>query len=145
MANEIAIVQDFKKGVSFRRIMVTHHLTKEQLQKKLAYFKGEKNGLCNRRCCMTPKDVVFFNKGTSKYYCDDCAFKINQACMNDDLERLFGKGTIYLCLTDEGDEPRVFWDKKIRGELGEEDEEEIINQTFKREVHNQVRKVKHYE
>lgn len=78
-------------------------------------IKGERNGLCNRTACQTPDDVIFFNKGTDKYYCPECAFKINQACRPHELENLFGEGTKFLCLTDEGVEPRKFWHDRLRG------------------------------
>ena len=71
--------------------------------------KGEKDGLCNRGACQTPEDVIFFNKSTRKYYCPECAFQINKACRPHELESLFGEGTKFLCLTDDGREPRGFW------------------------------------
>lgn len=79
--------------------------------------KGEKNGLCNRSACQTPDDVVFYNKGTHKYYCPHCANAINRANgqrASDiaDLERLFGEGTRHLCLTDDNLTPYEFWDKQ---------------------------------
>lgn len=76
-------------------------------------IKGDKNGLCNRTACQSPNDVIFFNKGTDKYYCPHCAFEINKWCTVQELERLFGEGTKFLCLTDEGDEPRIFWRNQV--------------------------------
>lgn len=114
--NNLAIVQDFKKGKTLMQIMLTHHLTIDVLKEKLSFFKGKKNGLCNRRICQTEKDVIFFNKGTHKYYCPNCSFNINGACREHELERLFGKGVKFLCLTDDGDEPRIFWNKQFTKE-----------------------------
>ena len=74
-------------------------------EKKKKLIKGEKNGLCNVTACQSPTDVVFFNKGTSKYYCASCAQRINDANKEyPDTERLFDDK--YLCRTDEGLLPR---------------------------------------
>ena len=73
--------------------------------------KGVKGGLCNRGQCQSPKDVVFFNKGTDKYYCCGCSVRINDACTPHELEGLFGEGTKYLCTTDDGLGPYE-WERK---------------------------------
>lgn len=82
--------------------------------------KGVKGGLCNRGQCQTPKDVVFFNKGTSKYYCCGCSIRINEACRPHELEQLFGEGTKYLCLTDDGLDPYAWERKQVEDAMGGE-------------------------
>lgn len=42
--------------------------------------KGEFNGLCNRTACQSDLKVVYYNKGTYKYYCKSCAIRINHEC-----------------------------------------------------------------
>lgn len=66
--------------------------------------KGKKNGLCNRSACLSPLNVIFFNKGTHLYYCETCADLINEANKNDP-ETLRLTGDTYLCRTDEGKLP----------------------------------------
>ncbi len=39
-------------------------------------LKGAKGGNCNRQACQKP-GATWFNKGTDKYYCPDCATLIN--------------------------------------------------------------------
>jgi hypothetical protein len=39
--------------------------------------KGEYKGLCNRKACQSPHNVVYFNSSTRKYYCPRCAKMIN--------------------------------------------------------------------
>lgn len=41
--------------------------------------KGKKNGSCNRKACQQPH-AQYFNKGTRKYYCWECAQLINTSC-----------------------------------------------------------------
>ena len=40
--------------------------------------KGEKNGLCNITACQGEDDVTWFNYSTQKYYCVDCARRLNE-------------------------------------------------------------------
>lgn len=85
--------------------------------------KGQKNGLCNRRACQSPKDVIFYNKGTSKYYCYGCAVMINKFNPPDPtsegIMRVF-KGDPELCMTDDKLTPDQ-WVNKLWG-IDDEDQ-----------------------
>lgn len=39
-------------------------------------LKGVKGGNCNRQACQRP-NAHWYNSGTNKYYCEDCALLIN--------------------------------------------------------------------
>jgi hypothetical protein len=41
-------------------------------------IKGEFEGLCNRKACQTPENVVYYNTSTRMYYCPRCADLINE-------------------------------------------------------------------
>lgn len=47
--------------------------------------KGLKFGSCNREACQRP-GATWFNRGTDKYYCENCAYSINSA--NRDAPRV---------------------------------------------------------
>lgn len=54
-------------------------------------IKGELYGLCNITSCQSDKNVVWFNHSTEKYYCADCAKRLNEDPYNKkDALRLFG-------------------------------------------------------
>jgi len=59
--------------------------------------KGQKNGLCYRRACLSPHNVIFYNHSTRKYYCPKCAGDINEMNFYDAM-RIFGHD---LCTRDE--------------------------------------------
>lgn len=84
-------------------------------------MKGKKNGKCNRSCCLSPVDVVFYNKGSRAYYCPECAMIINDSNKNfSEIITRYEGGL--LCRTDEGVAPRDFRYEKLRKEiLGSED------------------------
>lgn len=44
-------------------------------------LKGLKGGNCNRTACQKP-GAHYFNKGTDKYYCQECALLINRASID---------------------------------------------------------------
>lgn len=51
-------------------------------------LKGQKDGNCNRTDCQKP-GAVYYNYSTRKWYCPECAHKINM--MNhSDAWRMFG-------------------------------------------------------
>jgi len=96
-----------KKGIS--------RLFKPVEQKKV---KGRKDGLCNRGICQSPDEVVFYNKGTRKYYCPNCADRINYANKDHpDTVRVIGEK--WLCKTDDGLLPQEYHRKKFEEEIGE--------------------------
>lgn len=79
--------------------------------------KGQKNGICNRSACMSSvlEEVIFYNKGTRKYYCGNCALLINNANKNHpDTFRIIKDK--YLCRTDDGLLPQEYWRKQIQEE-----------------------------
>ncbi len=45
--------------------------------------KGVKHGNCNRTACQRP-GATWYNKGTYKYYCRQCAYLINDNCDDGD-------------------------------------------------------------
>jgi hypothetical protein len=49
--------------------------------------KGKRGGSCNRRACQAPP-ANYFNRGSGKWYCEDCAVELNAA--NRDF-RHYGK------------------------------------------------------
>jgi hypothetical protein len=51
-------------------------------------MKGDKNGNCNVTACQAP-GAIYFNHSTRKYYCPNCAGRINRVNHNDAM-RLFG-------------------------------------------------------
>ncbi len=51
-------------------------------------MKGEYLQICNRTVCNNPL-ANFFNHSTKKYYCIECAMKINDANRHDAI-RMFG-------------------------------------------------------
>jgi|694.fasta_scaffold09927_15 hypothetical protein len=53
--------------------------------------KGEYLGLCNLSSCTTHKPATYYNYGTSKYYCKECAERLNSDEYNQrDAMRMFG-------------------------------------------------------
>jgi len=53
--------------------------------------KGEYLGLCNLSSCTTEKPATYHNYGTSKYYCKECAERLNSDEYNQrDAMRMFG-------------------------------------------------------
>ncbi len=53
--------------------------------------KGEYLGLCNLSSCKTQKPATFYNHGSLKYYCEDCAEMLSNDSVNHrDAMRLFG-------------------------------------------------------
>lgn len=66
--------------------------------------KGEYLGKCNITACATGKSALYYNYGTSKYYCEDCAKRLNEDPFNKaDAMRLFGHD---LCI-EESKRPRT--------------------------------------
>ncbi len=54
-------------------------------------MKGEKNGNCNITSCQSTENVEWFNHSTRKYYCENCAIRLNNDPYNfKDAQRLFG-------------------------------------------------------
>jgi hypothetical protein len=51
-------------------------------------MKGDHNDECNRTAC-DKKPAVYFNHSTRKFYCIDCAARINELNYADAM-RLFG-------------------------------------------------------
>jgi hypothetical protein len=49
-----------------------------RLDQPLKPDKGLRGGSCNRQACQDP-GADFYNRGTDKWYCDDCAGAINSA------------------------------------------------------------------
>lgn len=53
--------------------------------------QGEYGGRCNLNRCKTGKPATWYNYGTRKYYCIDCANDLNSDPFNyRDALRLFG-------------------------------------------------------
>ena len=89
------------------------------MEEKTKKVKGEKHGLCNRSACQTPEDVVFYNKGTRKFYCPVCADLINNANKDHpDTVRVIGER--FLCRTEEGLLPGEFRAQDLLGLSTEE-------------------------
>ena len=54
-------------------------------------MKGEFSEECNITSCQKPKSAYYFNHSTRKYYCEECAKRLNNDPYNKkDSERLFG-------------------------------------------------------
>ena len=52
--------------------------------------KGQKGGECNITTCNTP-DAQWYNHSTQKFYCDNCAYRLNNDPFNKrDSEKLWG-------------------------------------------------------
>jgi len=50
-------------------------------------LRGEYGGRCNNALCdCTGAD--WYNKGSGKYYCDDCARRINESCLEQGRGKL---------------------------------------------------------
>jgi hypothetical protein len=50
-------------------------------------LRGEYGGRCNNALCnCTGAD--WYNKGSGKYYCDDCARRINESCLEQSRSKL---------------------------------------------------------
>ena len=62
--------------------------------------KGVKFGHCNRSACLSPSNVIFFNVGTEKYYCLDCAVDLNEVNPMDAYRKMYPDNT-HLCMTDD--------------------------------------------
>lgn len=53
--------------------------------------KGQFNGTCNLTRCTTGKSATWYNHGSLKYYCEDCAKMLSSDPVNAaDAQRLFG-------------------------------------------------------
>ncbi|TDQ27667.1 hypothetical protein [Tenacibaculum caenipelagi] len=53
--------------------------------------KGELNGTCNMSSCTTGKKANWYNYGSRKHYCENCARRLNADEFNQrDAMRLFG-------------------------------------------------------
>lgn len=53
-------------------------------------LKGKKGGNCNRQACQQPY-AIFYNHGTSCFYCASCTLMLNRDTFNArDAERLWG-------------------------------------------------------
>jgi len=50
-------------------------------------MKGIFSEECNRTACSN-KNAIFYNYSTQKFYCEKCAFRINQ--VNPEAQKLFG-------------------------------------------------------
>jgi len=59
-------------------------------------MKGEFGQECNRRVCQN-KPAIWFNLSTRKYYCPDCAERINFENRNDQFVKKHGG---FLCVED---------------------------------------------
>jgi hypothetical protein len=46
--------------------------------------KGQYQGSCNRRACLAP-GANWYNRGSYAFYCEDCAFVLNDANRHDDF------------------------------------------------------------
>lgn len=58
--------------------------------------KGLVGGACNRQACQAP-GAIFYNHGTDKYYCGDCAITLNTDRFNaQDSQRLYGHDLVQL-------------------------------------------------
>ena len=80
-------------GVSYLIADEVRRLTAED-EKKL---KGSYKGFCNRKDCSNPR-AVWYNHSTTKYYCEDCAKKINDA-NREEARDIFGHD---LCTRSQG-------------------------------------------
>lgn len=47
-----------------------------------AQDKGELNGSCNITACQKPNSATWFNHSTQKYYCEECAYRLNNDVFN---------------------------------------------------------------
>ncbi len=65
-------------------------------------MKGEYKGSCNRTDCQKPNSAVWYNHATHKYYCEECAKKINQYNHSDAID-MFGHELCMLMLDLEAD------------------------------------------
>jgi hypothetical protein len=53
--------------------------------------KGHYGGSCNVTACQLPNSAVWFNHGTRKYYCETCAYVLNNDKFNKaDAARMYG-------------------------------------------------------
>lgn len=70
--------------------MQSENYIKYQLKlKDLKKYKGRFDGLCNRRACLTQREVHWYNWGSYAFYCKDCARMLNRA--NYDVTVAIGK------------------------------------------------------
>jgi len=54
-------------------------------------MKGNYKEECNITSCQKPNSAVWFNHSTRKYYCKDCAKRLNDDYFNKiDAQRMFG-------------------------------------------------------
>ena len=51
-------------------------------------MKGDYNCECNRTACSND-DAIYYNKSTEKYYCEECAYVLNEHNRKDAIE-MFG-------------------------------------------------------
>ncbi len=79
-------------------------------------LKGKKHGNCNITACQKPNSAVWYNHGTSKWYCEECAKWLNEDRFNKaDAMRMFGHD---LCThMDDPNSPQTY----VSLELNEED------------------------
>lgn len=66
-------------------------LNQFNMNQSIAQDKGEFNGSCNITACQKPNSATWFNHSTQKYYCKECAHRLNtDECNKRDAQRLFG-------------------------------------------------------
>lgn len=100
---------DRDRGIIFDKREAENQLVVEQRLR----LKGVKNGFCNRGACLSDQNVIFYNRGSRKYYCDKCSLRINEFHEEDPL-----------CKTDEGQDPRQ-WRHDLYAKEREEFEKQI--------------------
>jgi len=61
------------------------------MTEELTPLKGKKHGNCNRTDCQKENSAVWYNHGTSKWYCEECAKWLNEDRFNKaDAMSMFG-------------------------------------------------------
>lgn len=61
------------------------------MNEELTPLKGKKHGNCNRTACQKENSAVWYNHGTSKWYCEECAKWLNEDRFNKaDAMSMFG-------------------------------------------------------
>ena len=57
--------------------------------KELAKDKGDEGGSCNRTSCQAPDSAHYYNKMTQRWYCLECAGRINASAWHYDQVHFF--------------------------------------------------------